>query len=76
MKLEREKLGLMKEINAYIYGKKIGYKMKVLIEVQKIVLEPIKQLREKYDINNIVKNIPNNYKTYEEFDKKVGLEEW
>ena len=51
-------------------------KMKVLIKDQKIVLEPIKQSREKYDINDLVKNIPNNYKTYEEFDNKIGLEEW
>jgi antitoxin MazE len=50
--------------------------MKVLIENQKIVLEPIRQSREKYDINELVKKLPNDYKTYEEFDNKIGLEEW
>jgi len=62
---------IMKELHL-----SIGDKMKVLIKDQKIVLEPIKQSREKYDINDLVKNIPNNYKTYEEFDNKIGLEEW
>ena len=45
-------------------------------ENQKIILEPIKQSREKYNINDLVKNIPLNYKAYEEFDNKDGLEEW
>lgn len=62
---------IMKELHL-----SIGDKMKVLIKDQKIVLEPIKQSREKYDINDLVKNIPNNYKTYEKFDNKIGLEEW
>ena len=54
----------------------IGDKMKVLIEDKKIVLEPIRQSREVYDINNLVKQLPSSYKTYEEFDNKIGLEEW
>ena len=62
---------IMKELDL-----SVGDKMKVLIENQKIVLEPIKQSRKKYDINDLVKNIPHSYKTYEEFNKKVGLEEW
>ena len=63
---------IMKELHL-----SIGDKMKILIENQKIILEPIKQQsREKYDINDLVKNIPNDYKAYEEFDNKIGLEEW
>ena len=54
----------------------IGDKMKVLIENHKIVLEPIRQVREKYDINDLVQQLPSNYKTYEEFGNKAGLEEW
>ncbi|KIM10361.1 MAG: transcriptional regulator/antitoxin MazE [Sulfurovum sp. FS08-3] len=54
----------------------IGDKMNILIENQKIVLEPIKQSREKYDITELVKKLPKNYKAYEEFDNKTGLEEW
>ncbi|MEA3353748.1 MAG: AbrB/MazE/SpoVT family DNA-binding domain-containing protein [Campylobacterota bacterium] len=62
---------IMKELHL-----SIGDKMKILVKDQKIVLEPIKQKREKYDINELVKNIPNNYKTSEEFDNKTGIEEW
>jgi len=54
----------------------IGDKMKVLIENKKIVLEPIKEERVKYNINDLVKQLPSNYKAYEEFDNKTGLEEW
>jgi antitoxin MazE len=54
----------------------IGDKMNIVIENQKIVLEPIKQSREKYDINELIKKLPSNYKAYEEFDNKTGLEEW
>jgi len=62
---------IMKELNLTI-----GDKMNILIKHQKIILEPIKQSREKYDINDLVKQLPSNYKTYEEFDNKIGLEEW
>ena len=62
---------IMKELNL-----SIGDKVEILIENQKIILEPIRQSREKYDINDLVKNIPNDYKTYEEFNNKIGLEEW
>jgi len=54
----------------------VGDKMKIFIENQKIVLQPIKQSREKYDINELIKKLPSNYKAYEEFDNKTGLEEW
>ena len=54
----------------------IGDKMKIFIEDKKLILEPIKQSREQYDINDLVKKIPKGYKAYEEFDNKVGLEEW
>ena len=54
----------------------IGDTMKIFIKDNKIILEPTKKSRVKYDINNLVKQLPNNYKTYEEFDTKNGLEEW
>ncbi len=62
---------IMKELHL-----SIGDKVKILVENQKIILEPIKQTREKYDINDLVNQLPNNYKPTEEFDNKVGLEEW
>ncbi|WP_321778092.1 AbrB/MazE/SpoVT family DNA-binding domain-containing protein [Sulfurimonas sp.] len=62
---------IMKELHL-----SIGDKMKILIENKKIVLEPIREERIKYNINDLVKQLPSNYKTYEEFDNKTGLEEW
>jgi len=62
---------IMKELHL-----SIGDKMKVLVENQKIVLEPIKQSRDKYDINDLINKMPKNYKTYEEFANKIGSEEW
>ena len=54
----------------------IGDKIKFLIHNNKIILEPIKKSRKKYDINELVKQIPTDYKPHENFNTKVGLEEW
>ncbi len=62
---------IMKELHL-----SIGDKVKILIENEKIVIEPIKQAREKYDIHDLVQKLPRNYKAYEEFDNKIGMEEW
>ena len=62
---------IMKELHL-----SVGDKMKVLIKNRKIILEPIKQSREKYDINELVQQLPSDYIPYEEFDNKIGLEEW
>jgi len=62
---------IMKELHL-----SIGDKMKVLVEDHKIILKPIRQSREKYDINDLVQQLPFNYKIHEEFSNKIGLEEW
>ena len=54
----------------------IGDKVNVLVENQKIVLKPLKHVREKYDIHDLVKQLPADYKAYEEFDTKAGSEAW
>jgi len=54
----------------------IGDKVKIFIENEKIIVEPIKQLREKYDIDDLIKKLPKNYSSYEAFDNKAGKEEW
>ncbi len=61
----------MKELHLSIWGK-----AKVLVENQKIVLEPMNKSREKYDIKDVVKLLPSDYTTFEEFDDKMGREEW
>ena len=62
---------ILKELNL-----SVGDKVKFLIENDKIILEPIKKSRKKYDINELVKQIPSDYKPYEEFNTKTGIEEW
>jgi len=54
----------------------VGDKLKIFIENKKIVLEPIKQERVKYSIDDLVKKIPKDYKITEEFNEKFGKEEW
>jgi len=54
----------------------IGDKVKIFIENHKIVVEPIKPIRKKIDINDLVKHIPQNYQASEVFDNKMGSEEW
>ena len=63
--------GILKELNL-----SVGDKIKFLVKENKIVLEPVKKSRKKYSINELVKQIPDDYKAYEEFNNKVGLEEW
>ena len=62
---------VMKELSLHV-----GDKLKILVKNKKIILEPVKQEREKYNIDDLVKKLPKNYKPYEELESKVGLEEW
>jgi len=52
------------------WGNSLGLKF------PKNILEPIKPQKEKYDINELVKLIPPDYKSHEVIDNKVGAEEW
>jgi len=54
----------------------VGDKLKIFVENQKIIIEPIKKERVKYNIDDLVKKIPEDYKAYEEFDDKIGNEQW
>jgi len=45
----------------------VGDKLKIFIENKKIVLEPIKQERVKYSIDDLVRKIPKDYKITEEW---------
>ena len=62
---------IMKELSLHV-----GDKVKILVKNQKIILEPLKEERKKYNIDDLVKKLPKEYKPYEEFDSKVGLEQW
>jgi antitoxin MazE len=54
----------------------VGDKVKITTENDRVIIEPIRDERKKYDINDLVRKIPDDYKPYEEFDEKTGIEEW
>lgn len=53
----------------------IGDKVNVLVENEKIIIEPIKE-KKKFNINELVSAMPNNYLVTEEFKDSIGKEEW
>jgi len=62
---------IMKELSL-----SVGDKIKVFIENNKIILEPIKEEKIYYNIDDLVKKIPKDYKAHEVFSSKEGSEEW
>ncbi len=53
----------------------IGDKLKITTEDNRVILEPIRD-KKKYNIHDLVKKVPKDYKAYEEFQIKMGTEEW
>lgn len=53
-----------------------GDKVRVIIEDQKIVLEPIKKRAKAFHIQELVKRIPDDYTPGEVFDEAIGHEVW
>ena len=63
---------ILKEIQAAV-----GDEIEIYTQEGKIIVEPIKQVRGKYDLKSLVDNIPEEYKTVEvNWGKPVGKEEW
>ena len=62
---------VMKELNL-----SIGDKLKILVKDHKIILEPLKKEKQKYDIKELVSKLPQDYKISEEFSTQMGEEEW
>jgi antitoxin MazE len=54
----------------------IGDELKIITKDKKIILEPIKKQKKRYDIYDLVKKIPQDYKPQEEFEAQIGIEEW
>lgn len=54
----------------------IGDKVEITTQKDRVIIKPLTRKRKKYDINELVKNIPNDYRPYEEFGSKSGNEEW
>jgi len=54
----------------------IGDKVNIFIEDNKAIIEPIKKEKIKYNIHDLVSQIPADYRANEEFTSIVGREEW
>jgi len=54
----------------------IGDELNITTKGNKVILEPIVKKKKKYNIYDLVKKIPKDYKTKEEFETKMGIEEW
>ncbi|MBN2963572.1 AbrB/MazE/SpoVT family DNA-binding domain-containing protein [Sulfurospirillum sp. T05] len=63
--------GVIKELHL-----SVGDKINIVVENEKIVLEPLKASRQKYDIKTLVSKLPKNHQAHEEFNNKSGQEEW
>lgn len=53
----------------------IGDTVNIYSKENKLIIEPIKK-EKKYDIKELIKYLPKNYKANEEFDNKIGSEIW
>ena len=60
---------IMQEMNL-----KVGDIVEVETKDDTVVIKPIR--RKKIDINELVKKIPDDYKPFELFSDKAGIEEW
>lgn len=54
----------------------IGDKVSILIKDNKAIIEPIKKETVKYNIEDLVSQIPSTYQASEEFTSTFGNEEW
>jgi antitoxin MazE len=55
----------------------VGDEVEIYTQEGKIIVEPIKQVRGKYDLNSLVAEISQEYKSTEvDWGKPVGKEEW
>jgi antitoxin MazE len=55
----------------------VGDEVEIYIQEGKIIIEPIKKVRGKYDIKSLVAEIPKKYKSTEvDWGKPIGKEEW
>jgi len=54
----------------------VGDVVNIFIQDSKVIIEPIKKERIKYDINILVSKIPKEYKIHEEITSTLGNEVW
>ena len=55
----------------------VGDALEIVTTKEQIVIKPVRKIRGKYDLKDLVSQIPSNYKVQEEdWGSSVGLEVW
>ncbi|MFN9053916.1 MAG: transcriptional regulator/antitoxin, MazE [Pseudanabaena sp.] len=55
----------------------VGDALEIITTKEQIVIKPVRKIRGKYDLKDLVSQIPSNYKVQEEnWGSPVGLEVW
>jgi antitoxin MazE len=55
----------------------VGDALEILTTKEQIVIKPVRKIRGKYDLKDLVSQIPSNYKVQEEdWGAPIGLEVW
>lgn len=54
----------------------VGDKVDVHVEDEKIIIQPIRDYKIKYDLSALLDQIPKQYKAQEEISTSMGREEW
>jgi len=54
----------------------IGDNVEIKVEDNKLIIEAVKKNRPKYNLDELVSQVPKNYQGKEEFDNTIGKEEW
>lgn len=54
----------------------VGDKVDVHVEDEKIIIQPIRDYKIKYDLSALLDQIPKYYKAQEEISTSMGREEW
>lgn len=54
----------------------VGDLVNIVVENDRVIIEPIKKEKHVYDIKELVAKIPHNYNANEEITTQIGKEEW
>ena len=54
----------------------VGDEVRITTEKHKVIIEPLRKKRKKYNISDLVGKIPDGYRPYEVFNDETGAEEW
>lgn len=54
----------------------IGDDVELKIENDKVIIEPIKKEKKKYNLDELIAKMPKNYVAKEEFETNMGNEAW